>query len=110
VKVVAAASLDVPLEPVAVAQVVAGAPDAGAVDLWEQGGLEVGVWEHSVGVSSDVEADETFVVLRGRARIDVEGGESVDVGPGDVVRLDAGARTTWTVSEPLRKVYLVATD
>jgi len=107
VKVVAAASLDVPLEPVAADQVVAGAPRAGSLGFWEQGGLEVGVWEHSVGVSTDVEADETFVVLRGRARIDVDGGESVEVGPGDVVRLDAGARTTWTVTEPLRKVYLL---
>jgi len=107
VKVVAAASLGVPLEPVAADQVVAGAPRAGSLAIWEQGGLEVGVWEHSVGVSTDVEADETFVVLRGRARIDVDGGESVDVGPGDVVRLDVGARTTWTVTEPLRKVYLL---
>jgi len=108
VKVVPARGLAVPLEPVATDQVVQGEPKAGAVILWDHGGLEVGVWEHSVGVSTDTEADETFVVLSGRARIDVEGGESVEVGTGDVVRLDAGARTTWTVSEPLRKVYVVA--
>jgi hypothetical protein len=28
------------------------------------------------------------------------------VGPGDVVRLAAGAETVWTVTETLRKVYL----
>lgn len=28
------------------------------------------------------------------------------LGPGDVVRLAEGARTVWTVTETLRKVYL----
>jgi uncharacterized cupin superfamily protein len=108
VKVVAAAAVPVPLAAVDPAQVRDGAPQAGAVALWRQGDLEVGVWEHSVGTSTDVEADETFVVVAGRARIAVEGGGSLEVGPGDVVRLDEGARTTWTVTQPLRKVYLTA--
>jgi uncharacterized cupin superfamily protein len=106
VRVVPAAQVPVPLAPVDAAQVRAGAPQAGAAVLWRQGDLEVGVWEHSVGTSTDVEADETFVVVSGRARIDVEGGDSVDVGPGDVVHLDEGARTTWTVTQPLRKVFI----
>jgi uncharacterized cupin superfamily protein len=108
VRVVAAAQLQVPLAAVDATQVRDGAPLAGASALWRQGDLEVGVWEHSVGTSTDVEADETFVVLRGHARIDVEGGDSVEVGPGDVVHLDEGARTTWTVTQPLRKVYVTA--
>jgi uncharacterized cupin superfamily protein len=29
------------------------------------------------------------------------------VGPGDIGLLPAGARTTWTVHETLRKVYVV---
>jgi uncharacterized cupin superfamily protein len=90
-----------------VEQVVEGAPTTALHPLWRHGSLEVGVWEHGVGVSTDVEASETFVVLHGRARIDVAGGATIEVGPGDVVRLDAGAATTWTVTTPLRKVYLV---
>jgi uncharacterized cupin superfamily protein len=108
VRVVAAAVLPVPLAPVDTAQVRDGSPRAGAAVLWRQGDLEVRVWEHTVGVSTDVEADETFVVLAGQARIDVAGGESIEVGPGDVVHLDEGARTTWTVTQALRKVYLTA--
>jgi hypothetical protein len=48
-----------------------------------------------------------FVVLRGRATIEVSGGPTLEVGPGDVGVLHAGDRTTWTVHEDLRKVYIL---
>ncbi|MDN4472879.1 cupin domain-containing protein [Demequina zhanjiangensis] len=106
--VIRAASLPVPLEALPHAQVEAGAPRAGSVALAAFEGLEVGVWEHTPGVSTDVEIDEVFVVLSGAARIDMvePEGESLEVGPGDVVRLVAGQRTRWTVTETLRKIYL----
>ncbi len=105
----AAADLEVPVEPLPAEQVVEGTPAAGAVELPAPAGLEVGVWEHTEGTSTDVEVDEVFVVLAGRATIAVVDGPTVEVGPGDVVSLAAGARTTWTVHERLRKVYVVAT-
>jgi uncharacterized cupin superfamily protein len=71
------------------------------------GAAEVGVWEHGAGTSTDVEAEEVFVVLSGRATVRVEGGETLELGPGDVGVLEAGARTVWTVHETLRKVYVV---
>ncbi|MFN8149832.1 MAG: cupin domain-containing protein [Solirubrobacterales bacterium] len=71
------------------------------------GDLVTGVWTCTPGRMTDVEADETFVVLEGRATIEAEGEEPVDVGPGDVCVLAAGTRTTWTVHEPLRKVYVI---
>ena len=57
--------------------------------------------------STDVEADEVFVVLAGRATVEVDGGPTLELGPGDVGILDAGDRTTWTVHETLRKVFLL---
>lgn len=69
--------------------------------------LECGLWEHSVGVSTDVEVHEVFVVIHGAARIEVEGGPDLEVGPGDVVELQAGARTIWHVTEPLRKFWVL---
>jgi hypothetical protein len=98
----------VPLAPLPPDQTIAGAPAAGSLELAAPPGLEVGIWEHSAGTSTDVEADEVFVVLSGRATIEAEGGPITEVGPGDVVTLRAGARTTWTVHETLRKVYVVA--
>jgi len=67
---------------------------------------EVGIWEIDPGTVRDVEVDEIFVVLSGRATIKVDGSPDVVVTAGDVVRLQAGAVTTWIVTERLRKVYL----
>jgi len=93
--------------PLAPEQVVEGAPVVRALALHDSADLAVGVWQHSVGVSTDVEADEMFVVLSGRATVEVEGGPVLTVGPGDVGLLPAGARTRWTIHETLRKIYVV---
>ena len=74
--------------------------------LTESDGVEIGVWEIDPGTDDDVEVHEVFVVLSGRAAIDVAGQPTVHVGPGDLVRLQAGTATTWTVTERLRKVYV----
>ncbi|MFI6505689.1 cupin domain-containing protein [Nonomuraea typhae] len=83
------------------AQIVAGDPTTSSMDL----GNGRGIWEITPGVVTDVEADEIFVVLSGRATIAVEGGTTIEVGPGDVALLAEGAKTTWIVHETLRKVY-----
>lgn len=87
-------------------QIVDGRPRAGASDLITIGGVTVGVWEHTVGTSRDVEADEVFVVLSGEATVTVEGGGTLELAPGVLGVLSAGARTTWQVRTPLRKIYL----
>jgi len=94
-------------EPLDEASVVAGPADVRLLPLVESQTLAVGLWQHGPGTSTDVEADEIFVVLRGRATIEIEDGPTLDVGPGDVVALTAGARTVWTVHETLRKVYVI---
>jgi uncharacterized cupin superfamily protein len=87
--------------------VVSGAPTLGTTPLTTLGdtGVEVGLWEMSVGAVRDVEVDEVFVVLAGSATISV-GDSSVSVGPGDLVRLTAGTATTWEVTSPIRKLYV----
>lgn len=82
-------------------QIVAGDPVTSSVDL----GNGRGIWQITPGVVTDVESDEVFVVLSGRATIAVEGGATIEVGPGDVCLLAEGAKTTWIVHETLRKVY-----
>ena len=89
------------------AQVVAGDPEVRSLELHDSDTLAIGVWQHSSGVSTDVEADEIFVVLQGSATIEVVDGPALEVGPGDVGFLPAGARTTWTVHDTLRKIYIV---
>lgn len=96
----------VPTTPLDPATVVDGAPAAGSRALAAVAGVEVGVWEMSPGAATDVEVDEVFVVLSGSASVSFEDGESVELGPGAVVRLRAGEHTTWVVRETLRKIYV----
>lgn len=96
-------------QPVPPGSAVEGSPTTGAIELGSLAGVEYGIWEITTGVSTDVEADEIFVVLSGAARIDFpELAHSIDIGPGDIVRLHAGEHTVWTVAETLRKAYFLA--
>lgn len=74
--------------------------------LGDLGDVAVGVWEMQPGTEQDTEVDEVFVVLAGRGTVTFEDGEVVDLAPGAAVRLRAGERTTWVVTETLRKVYV----
>lgn len=91
------------------AELEPGGDGTAARVLHASGTVERGIWEIGPGVVTDVEADELFVVLSGRATIEIEGGPTLEVGPGDACVLDRGARTTWTVHERLRKVYQITT-
>lgn len=102
----AAARLPLTLSEVPAAQRVAGAPQTGAEGLGMFGGVNVGVWEMTPGTMRDTEVDEIFVVLHGAATVAFEDRAPMMLSPGDVVRLHAGQRTVWTVTETLRKVYL----
>jgi len=91
-------------------QVIAGAPTTGFAVLveasLERSGPEVGVWEMTPGTATDVEVDEVFVVLAGRATLLMPGLDAVELTSGSVVQLTAGMVTTWIVYEPLRKLYI----
>lgn len=90
------------------ATIVSGDPRTASVVLHEGDGIERGIWEITPGVVTDVEADELFIVLSGRATIEFQDGPTLEVGPGDVVVLPEGAVTRWTVHETLRKVYQIS--
>ena len=91
------------------AQIVSGAPEISGAELSSSadGRVVRGVWRCTAGTVTDVEQDEMFVVLEGRATIEVQDGPTFEVSPGSVCILERGARTTWTVHEPLLKAYPV---
>jgi uncharacterized protein len=95
-----------PLDPAAI---LAGDPQASDAVIWESedGRIVRGIWQCTPGVVADVEQDEMFVVVSGRASIAFEDGRMLDVGPGDMGVLSRGARTTWTVHETIRKAYQI---
>lgn len=103
-----AATLALVHETLPASDVVSGSPTTAVHPLSLIGGTEVGIWEMTPGTASDVETDEVFVVLSGQARIafDDPAIADLEVAPGSVVRLAAGQRTVWTVTETLRKIYI----
>ena len=97
-------------DPLDAEQVIEGSPETSDRALGEWGnGTLTGIWRCEPGRFSDVEVDESFVVLEGRATIEHQG-SAYEVGPGDVCILAAGAETIWTVHEPLLKVYVLQPD
>jgi uncharacterized protein len=108
-----AAGLDLELVALDPDQVVEGSPEVSELVLWtsHDGGMTAGVWQITEGVVTDVEADELFVVVAGRATVEIEDGPTLELEPGVVGRLRAGDRTVWRVRETLRKVFqIVAAD
>jgi uncharacterized protein len=58
------------------------------------------------GVDVEVEADEVFLVLSGAGTLTFEDNSTIDLRAGVLVRLREGDRTTWEITERLRKLYV----
>jgi uncharacterized cupin superfamily protein len=92
--------------PLPAESVVDGTPKAGSRALTTVAGAKVGLWEMTPGTATDVEIDEVFVVIAGSATVVFEDGSELTLNPGSAAKLNAGDKTTWTVHETLRKVYI----
>jgi uncharacterized protein len=99
---------EVPLDPV-IQKVLDGDPRIRhlIIDKSPDGKVERGLWELSTGTITDEEYDEMFVIIKGRATVEFEGGPTIEIGPGDVGLLEDGARTIWRVHETIRKAYQI---
>ncbi len=78
----------------------------GVAAIDTEGDMEVGAWEHSVGTSTDTEVEEVFVVITGRGSVTCDRGGQIILELGTIGLLQSGAKTVWTVTEPLRKVWI----
>lgn len=74
--------------------------------LWADDIAEVGLWDAGPGADTDVEADEVFLVLAGEGTVIFHDGDTIELKPGTLVRLYAGDRTTWEITDRVRKVYV----
>lgn len=109
-----------PLGPLSASRLLSGdlhaeivEPDGGSEALSTasrallESAFEVGVWEAGPGTDTDVEVDELFLVLSGAGTVTFEDGSSVELRPGVLVRLREGDHTTWSITQRLRKLYLI---
>jgi uncharacterized cupin superfamily protein len=108
-KLASAANAQLDRAAVSADQIESGSPETGILELPDFAGMSIGIWEHTEGVSSDTEVEEVFIVISGGATIEFPNDDTppLEVKPGDIVRLAAGAKTRWIVRDHLRKVYLI---
>jgi hypothetical protein len=65
-----------------------------------------GVWECTPGrFRWNFTYDETVIVVKGRATVELESGETISLNPGDMAFFERGQWSTWTIHEPLRKAF-----
>ncbi len=65
-----------------------------------------GTWECEASTFPWQYADrETAYVFEGRVTVETEDGDVVTIEAGDLVTFPKGMKCTWTVHEPIRKVY-----
>ena len=79
----------------------------GFAELGETNKLKTGIWIHPIGISTDIEVDEVFVVIEGKGRVVLKDGTVLILFPGVVGTLLSGEETRWEIDEPLKKVWIV---
>ena len=71
--------------------------------------LAVGLWRSEPQTFPyPFTADETIHALEGELVIDLESGETVTLHPGDVVSFIKGCKSTWTVTQPFKKLFVIS--
>jgi len=79
------------------------------ITMWKgEGDAESGIWECTAGPSRwALETNEFVHLLSGRMTVTEDGGEPVELGPGDTVLFPLGWKGTWEIHETLRKLYVI---
>lgn len=88
--------------------VLEGAPEACGcvVSRSDDSRLIRGVWQCTPGrFNWTFSYDETLVVVSGRATVELDTGEQIELEPGTMAFFGRGHESTWTVHETLRKGF-----
>jgi uncharacterized cupin superfamily protein len=56
------------------------------------------------------ERREVALILEGSVRIEIAGGDTLDLRVGDVFSLPPGVATTWYVTAPFKEMWVLASD
>jgi uncharacterized cupin superfamily protein len=83
--------------------------DTAGLSFWEDGkGADSGIWECTPGPSHwTLETNEFIYVVSGRMTVTPDGGEPLDLGPGNSAVFPVGWTGTWQIHETLRKLYVI---
>lgn len=85
-----------------------GPMETGWLGLWQSGDgmISTGVWECEPGRfrTTFTGGGEFVTIISGRVTVTQEGGEPIELGPGDAMTFPAGWSGEWRITEHLRKV------
>ncbi len=79
--------------------------------LYREDGIEAGIsrFGEPIGpIRWTLSAKETFYVLEGAARVEIEGGPTLEVKAGDMATIPKGAVTTWHLTTPFKDFYVLS--
>lgn len=80
--------------------------------LCSSGGVEAGISRMSTSPTEPIEytaeGRETLHVLEGAARIEIEGGPTLELTAGSMASIPAGAKATWHITAPFREFWVIA--
>ena len=90
-------------------KIVQGSPEIYSTVLSSSynGNIIRGVWKCTVGTVTDVEEDEMFTVIEGRATVHVEGGRTLELSSGCMGEFKKGDKTTWIIHEDILKTFQI---
>jgi uncharacterized cupin superfamily protein len=75
-------------------------------------GVEAGMSRMSTPLPEPIQyttpGRETILVLEGAARIEIEGGPTLEVTAGSLASIPKGAKTTWHVTTPFKEFWVMA--
>ena len=75
-------------------------------ELAQLGVMSWPIWEKEVSKFDWFYSEpETFFVLEGKVRVELDEGEPVEFGKGDLVTFPQGVGCKWDVQEPIKKHY-----
>jgi uncharacterized cupin superfamily protein len=80
--------------------------------LCSSDGLEAGLWRSVPGVTPEpvrwtLPGREVIHVLEGEARIEIDGGPTLELKSGDIASLPEGAVTTWHLKPPFKEFWVL---
>ena len=94
--------------PIDKTNILTGDAEAHGTVLWQSEDklLCNGVWSCTTGKFNwEYTWNETFYLVQGKISISIDNAESKEYNSGDLVFVPTGTNTTWTIIEPVRKVF-----
>ena len=94
--------------PIDTTNILVGDAEAHGTVLWQSEDklLCNGVWSCTTGKFNwEYTWNETFYLVQGKISISIGNADSKEYNSGDLVFVPTGTNTTWTIIEPVRKVF-----